>query len=81
MESIRLHAERFLENRVEPAHDVFERKRERNLCFKDYLIRFLIQFYKCVGAIHKKGIDKYLLNLAFVEYRDETNTNYFHDRQ
>ena len=31
MKSIRLRAERFLENRVEPAYNVFKRKVERNL--------------------------------------------------
>ena len=51
-------AERFLENRVEPARNSLEREGERYLRFKNHSIKFLVRHckFKC-HTIKKKQID------------------------
>ena len=48
-------SERFLEHHVEPAHNAFERKGERNLHFLNYLLKFLVQCYKFEWYTIKQG--------------------------
>ena len=60
MESRRSRAERFLENRVEPAWNALEREGREICVVKKYLIKSLVQHYKFGCYMYnKKEINKY----------------------
>ena len=80
MKIIRLCAERFLGNRVEPAHNTFERDEDRNLWFKNHLIDTLVQHDKFGCYAIKKEYINIFKGLSSRRV-PRWNSNYLHDKQ